>query len=211
MTINADNYQTIILDLDGTLYYQRPVRLFMALELAFFYGTHPWRYKELKALSAFRKLREDRAFTNNDNFYELQIAHISKTYKIPARKVEDLIDKWMQDRPLRLVRFFADKRLISMCKNWHDSGKTIVVYSDYPTKEKLSVIGLKPDYQFYSCDEEIACMKPAPKGLINILKITKTAPKKALFIGDRYSKDGLCAKGAGVDYVILPKNELKRI
>ena len=49
-------------------------------------------------------------------------------------------------------------------------------------------------------------MKPDKSGLERILAITGFDPCEALFIGDRYEKDGKCAESTGIDYIILPQN-----
>lgn len=80
-------------------------------------------------------------------------------------------------------------------------GKSFVIYSDYPVKEKLSALGLCPDYSFWSDDGVINCMKPNSRGLEVIIFLLGTGRSEILYVGDRYDRDGLCASGAGIDYM----------
>jgi putative hydrolase of the HAD superfamily len=198
-------YKTIILDMDGTLYFQIPVRFCMTLSLVLFYLIHPFRIKELLILRTYRIQREQRAFANDNNFDELQIEILNKKFGLSSGKIKALIHLWMQERPLKYISHFRDKRLISLMENLCQNGSIIVVYSDYPVDDKIAAIGIKPCFHFFSGDPAIQCMKPDTRGLENILKITNTQPDDALLIGDRYSKDGLCAKAMGMDYIILSK------
>ena len=81
------------------------------------------------------------------------------------------------------------------------AGTKIIIYSDNPVKEKINAINFTPDYAFWSCDEMIHCMKPDSQGLINIINFLGLNKSEVLYIGDRYDKDGLCALGAGIDYL----------
>ena len=60
-------------------------------------------------------------------------------------------------------------------------------------------------------DPLIDCMKPNPKGIRHIMQLYDICdPKKVLMVGDRKSLDGMAAKAAGTDYMILPKSYLRR-
>jgi len=71
-------------------------------------------------------------------------------------------------------------------------------------------LGLDLDFVFSATDTLINCLKPNPKGLTAILHQLSLSPKDCLFVGDRDEKDGLCARQVGMDFLILPKNPLKR-
>jgi len=182
-------YRLIILDMDGTLYYQFPLRFCMCIELAFYYAVHIWRIPELFALGRFRKN------------YEKGI----------LEKETPVVIYWMREKPLRYIALFRDRRLLCLVRQLREHGAKIAVYSDYPVREKIAVLsGLTADYSFCSSDAAIQCLKPDPKGLKNILRITGITAEISLFIGDRYEKDGKCAENAGMDYIILDNNPILR-
>lgn len=194
-------YKAIISDFDGTLYYQFPVRILMLLWLIIYYVIFPLRIKELFFLREFRRLQEKRFGANTENFYRAQLDRASRLYNLNHNKAESLINLWMIIRPLRMIKFFRRRRLISCLKSCQEIGIKIIIYSDNPVKEKITAINFTPDYAFWSCDEIIKCMKPDSHGLINIINFLGINQSEALYIGDRYDRDGLCAKSAGIDYI----------
>lgn len=120
-----------------------------------------------------------------------------------TEQVKAIIEYWMQDYPLKYVRRFRDRKLMSFTESLKEYNIKIVVYSDYPVTKKLDAVGLKTDYAFCSTDEGIQCLKPDPKGLRHILYALEESAENVLMIGDRYEKDGMCALTAGMDYLIL--------
>jgi len=182
-------YRLIILDMDGTLYYQFPLRICMCIELALYYSFHIRRIAELFMIRRYRKK------------YEKGI----------LEKETPVVLHWMQEKPLRYIALFRDRKLISLVRRLREQGAKIVVYSDYPVRKKITALsGLTTDYFFCAADACIQCLKPDAQGLNNILHITGEAAGNSLFIGDRYEKDGKCAENAGMDYIILDKNPLLR-
>jgi len=205
-----DDYRALILDMDGTLYYQRPVRLNMFFSLVFYFFLNPHKFKELMIIRDYRKLRENRCFSEKEGFEQLQYKFLADKYKLPTMAVEKRIEYWMQDVPLSFVGKAKDRHLIQLTQKFQAGGGTVIVYSDYPLDKKLKTIGLKPNFQFYSGNLEIQCMKPDKRGLENILKITGFKHNEVLFIGDRYEKDGICAKNVDMEWIILPQSYRKR-
>jgi HAD superfamily hydrolase (TIGR01549 family) len=182
-------YRLIIFDMDGTLYYQFPLRLCMCVELIGYYILHIYKITELLTLSKFRKL------------YEKGILGKGNT----------VVTHWMQERPLRYIALFQDKKLLHLIRSLQEQGVKIAVYSDYPVEQKIRVLhDLAIDHYFCASDTVIHCLKPDPRGLKNIVRITGESIENSLFIGDRYEKDGKCAENAGMDYIILDKNPLSR-
>ena len=200
------DYRAIILDMDGTLYYQWPVRLYMFFSLGLYYLLHLPRFKELFVLRDYRRIREKRKFAECENFERRQYQHLADKYNLSYEVIKAGIEYWMQDAALGAVSRASDKNLISLARRFQASGGTVIVYSDYPVSKKLETIDLQPNFQFYSGDSEIQCMKPDKSGLDRILAITGFDSHEVLFIGDRYEKDGKCAENAGMDYIILPQN-----
>lgn len=186
-------YSAVILDMDGTLYFQAPVRFFVLLDML----LHFWSIREFLIIQKYRKLYE-RGLTDHERFA-----------KLPS-DAPHIVNKWMLLRPMKYVRKFRDRALLSLIKTLHSKNIRIIVYSDYPLKNKLEATDLEPDFAYYAGDEIISCQKPDPKGLLNIIADLGEKPENIAFIGDRYEKDGLCADNAGVDCVILPKSVRRR-
>jgi FMN phosphatase YigB (HAD superfamily) len=178
---NISDYRAIILDLDGTLYYQMPLRLCMAFNLLRYYVLHLNRLHELLRLRDFRKTREH--------------GQLGEAGEVTAY--------WMQEAPLKYVYRFRDKKLLALMQGLRNKGVKIIVYSDYPAKKKLEALRFEVDYCFCASDPEINCLKPDTKGIKQIIAVVQKPVEQMLFIGDRYEKDGKCAEGVGMEYVIL--------
>ena len=198
---NLSEYKAWILDFDGTLYYQLPMRICMAFVLLAYYIIHPRRISELILIQNYRQLREKLFAADKKDFYMQQLLILEKKYKISVSEIEKLLEFWFFDRPLSFIKKFQRKNLIDSVIKHQQRGIKIIVYSDYPVNKKISAVDFIPDYTFYSDDDLIKCMKPDSSGLKNILKTLNLKPDEVLFIGDRDDRDGLCAKNAGVDYL----------
>lgn len=209
-------YHAVILDVDGTLYSQPSLRLFMAMNLLKFYSSHPLRIKELFIIKKYRFVRENWAnlssnFETSSSIEEMQYSYVAEQMNTSPEHVRELILYWLHKQPLKLIAKYRDSRLIDYMKLLKKNGMLIVIYSDYPAKEKSDALGISPDYIFCSSEPAINCMKPDPKAMQVILEELHEIPENVVMIGDRYSKDGLAAKNAGVDYIILEKFISRRI
>ena len=198
----SEKYKAYIVDLDGTLYFQLPVRLCMLKSIAFFCLTHPFKIKQILLVRSYRKL-----YSKGIN-HKKRCSVLSKKYGFDPNQVDDIIQNWMVNKPLKYVNKYRDKDLIQLLQDKKTRGYKIIVYSDYPVTEKLNALGFTPDAA-YSADDA-GCLKPSPEGLLKILRENGLAAADCLFIGDKYDKDGKCAENTGMKYIILPQGKAKR-
>lgn len=197
---NFLSYKAWIIDFDGTLFYQLPMRIFMAAWLLLYYLLSPHRWKELFMLLEYRRLREKLFAADSENSYQQQLENLSLRYDMSVQKILEVLQTWMTEKPKILIKKFQRKKLIAAIKSAQLRGIKIVIYSDNPVAEKVQSLDFVPEYAFWSDDDLIKCMKPNPKGLKNILKFFRLCPDEVLYIGDRDDRDGACAKSADVDY-----------
>ena len=188
---------TIIVDLDGTLYYQYGVHLVMGCQLL----LHFWKVKDLKIIMEYRKIREK----NINNIVDKQYKIVADKYHVEEEYVKKVIDEWLFQRPLKALKKFKDKQLDKIITEFSQKGGKVYIYSDYPTKEKLKQLNTKFDKAYDSTNDNIKTLKPDKKGLEYIIKENNLQKEKILFIGDRDSKDGEISRKCNIDYVILPK------
>ena len=192
-------YKAWVLDFDGTITQSWLVRIFMAVWLTSYYFLRPWRLKEIFILRDWRRLREERFCATEENFYELQLAELSRRCQMTANHVEEILRAWLIVRPKKILRFCVRKKVLAVVKAHQLRGVKMIVYSDNHVREKLKAINFSPDASF--CADELRCMKPDAHGLKKILTTLELAPDDVLYIGDRDDRDGLCAKAAGVNYL----------
>lgn len=195
-TIN--NKKVFIFDVDGTLYSQRKMRMRMAMKLAVHYSLHFFRYKELKAISTFRKIRETAEF--KETTMEQQIEYAANKCKIDYSKAKAAIEKWMFVVPLDIMEKCAFKDLIEFIKSFQGNGKELVIYSDYPADDKLKRLNLTPSMIFTPENPHIAHLKPSKKAMEYIISKLPCELNDIIYIGDRDCKDKRSAQYAGIDY-----------
>lgn len=211
MVKKINTYKLVIWDLDGTLYYQRAFRLKMALVMLSKLLLRPSRWRELAVILTYRRIREE---WNPDDFgeglEERQYMVCGESCGMSGQKVRQLVEQWMLKEPLDHLKLYRDDQAAELIARLSEAGTVNVVYSDYPTRDKLKALNIQAERQFCSSDIEINCMKPNPRGIQYILKSMKIKAEDTLIIGDRMEKDGEAAKAAGVDYLILKKNKKGR-
>ena len=197
------NYDSLIIDVDGTLYKQKPVRIAIALDLLKHYLTHPLCIKELAALYHYRKFRdrsENAASTQDDQYgYAAAKSHLS------VERTAEVIKYWMFEQPLTYIAKNKNKELISAISSFAPQ-KNIIIYSDYPAEDKLDALGVTYSHCFFPSSEHDYGLKPSKKMITYIIEQTGIVPEKTLFIGDRDEKDGLSARNGNMDFYNIRKN-----
>ena len=185
------DYQAIIVDMDGTLYYQQPVRMAMLVEML----LHFWRLPEFVIVQKYRSL------------YENGLSYQKRLTLLPD-SAPRVIQEWMINRPLKHIRKHQDSELLDILMQAAKKGIIVIVYSDYQVIEKLEAVEFTPSYYFTA--DEFDTLKPDASALIEALITRSIDPKQCLVIGDRYEKDGILAQNMGADYFILPSTKVKR-
>lgn len=184
------DYKNYIFDVDGTLYFDKPVIYKMLVKLFLYYLIRPWKLKEFFAIIKFRKNEE----------------------KGKMRNPTPLIRDWLMLKPSKLMQKHKDNVLITFLKEQKKNGKMVVTFSNFPSIEKIDALGLTEDidYQFFPDGKKITALKPNKQGMEYILDKTKMQISETLFIGDRHETDGGVSEAIGMDYVILHKNKRLR-
>lgn len=208
-------YEVYVFDLDGTLYDQPRLRIRMATRLLQYYLLHPFKLSELLMLQRFRSVKDKwnsdssvQPKQDNNGLDEVDAdvcRYISEKSGKDYKMLSAVIKRWIYDDPLTVLYDERDKKLIEDIDRLKAAGKKIVIFSDYPVKEKLAAIGLEVDAFYSSTDKEIGELKPSPKGIDIIISDFNVEKSKIVMIGDRMEKDGRAAENAGIDYVILPR------
>ena len=202
--------KAMLLDVDGTLYRQTPVRLRMALELLEHYlaKRSPLELvRVMRNIACFRRTRERlRALGRpNSDLNELQYAEPAKELGIDTGTLQETIVEWMVERPLphlARARRGGITRLLGLLA---DRDVRIGAFSDYPVVDKLKALNLHDYFSVTLCstDPEINAFKPHPAGFLRACEIWNLDPSDVVYIGDRTEVDGAGARAAGLPCLIL--------
>ena len=206
-----DKYKLVIWDLDGTLYFQQEFRLKMVMLLLKNLFLRPSKWKELFVILNYRQIRETWDASDSGNDLEMrQYVETALKCRIQPEEVKRIIIHWMHEEPLKHLLPYRDEEAALRIKEMQKQGIRNVVYSDYPTKDKLKALEICVEDSFAASDEEIGCMKPNPKGIEYILEKYEVDKKDAIMVGDRMEKDGEAAIASGIDYLILKRKRKER-
>jgi FMN phosphatase YigB (HAD superfamily) len=196
----------IILDVDGTLYRQGPVRRQMALSLAGTCVTRPFH--------ALRALRTIRAFRTNletirggssgiPDHPERQLQDTAEQTGITRAVVESLVNEWMFDRPLAVIGGHPRKGLHRFLGQALKNGVRLGAFSEYPCEKKLESLGVRDPFSVVvsSYDPQVRRFKPDPAGFMHTAGQLGSKPQTTLVIGDRDDADGAGARAAGMPFL----------
>ena len=129
--IDWDRIDLVVFDVDGTLY--DAARLRRAMLRCLLSAT--WRERSLrtlKVLSAFRHVREALAKEACTDFLNLQYTRTAERTGYDERQVRALVQEWMQQRPLPLLRACRWPQVQAVFAGLRAAGTPVWALSDYP-------------------------------------------------------------------------------
>lgn len=194
----------VILDLDGTLYNQKKLRVRMALELMRHCLFRPWLIREVLILFHFRRIRESLAEAGQSDVSRQQFLLTARKCHCGPEEVLDVVDDWLYRRPLRHLARYRYPLVDSLLSFLSGRQIMIAVLSDHPAETKLKALQVEGVFSCSSQDPSIDKLKPDPAGVLHICSHWGIAPSQCLVIGDRDDRDGEAARRAGAWYVVVP-------
>jgi decaprenyl-phosphate phosphoribosyltransferase len=207
MNVDPLRLQTIVFDVDGTLYRQSALRRSMLLRLVMEVARHPAAgVATLRALHAYRRAQEAlRGVRVDGGLAEEQLRLASEYSGQTQPDVARIVARWMDHDPLALLRGLVDPALRDLLGAARSRGLRLGVFSDYPAAAKLEAMRLAEffDVVVSAQDPAVNRFKPDPSGLIETLRRLQVHPRNALYVGDRHDVDGPLACAAGVPCVIV--------
>jgi HAD superfamily hydrolase (TIGR01549 family) len=201
----------VLFDVDGTLYHQAPLRLCMGLELAALPLRSPPATvrRTWSAIRAFRRAQEDLRDLGaaQTPLARLQLERAAERVGMEVDEVEAVVSEWIDRRPLGYLRRCRRAGIESLLDALAARGIPAGVFSDYPAREKLEVLGLSDRISLVACatDAEINALKPDPKGFAWSCERWGLEPSRVLYVGDRVEVDARGAANAGMPCAILSR------
>lgn len=190
----------VCFDVDGTLYDQHKLRLFMLREM-FMEVLQTRNVNFIRVLKIYRSLRE-KAIIYPNNFEQILISETANLTGCSKDIVKNIIIEWIHIRPLRYLDKCRYAGVMDLFSTLKSHGKNIGIFSDYPAENKIISLGLTADYIVSAGDTDTPRLKPDPQGLLNIMRRSGSESANTLLIGDRPERDGEAARKAGT-YVLI--------
>lgn len=192
--------ETVIFDLDGTLYNKRGLAQRMVARLW-------WCLPLLASERLARRNMHYVQYASEDEFFGVFFATMARGHwwgpGIAARWYHHvylptmirLIAKHHPARPEALA-------LIEECKA---QGIRLAIYSDYGSvKEKLKALHIDPQpFELMVSAPELGALKPSEPCARRVLEMLGAKAETTLFVGDREDKDGASAKAVGAKFLLI--------
>ncbi|HNS99666.1 MAG TPA: HAD-IA family hydrolase [Polyangiaceae bacterium] len=197
------SFQAWLVDLDGTLYDPRGLKLVMAAYLAFHPGS-------LRLVHTFRKqherLREEGFESEDISAWEEQVARTAAILGESKERVGKLAYSWMVEIPCRWVRRFRREHLMAEIAAFRAAGGKTALVSDYPATAKLRALEAEALFDVVIANGEPAgpgALKPSPAGYLEASRRLGIAPAACLVVGDRDDADGEAARRAQMAFRLV--------
>jgi FMN phosphatase YigB (HAD superfamily) len=188
-----------IVDLDGTLYAARPVKLAMLAEVA----VSGWG--AVATLRRFRSEHESLRQQQDEpaNPYRLQLDRTARALGLSSSQVEAKVQEWMIERPSKWLRRFRRTALLDELAAFRHMGGRLALVSDYPARVKLQALGCRHLFDAIVANGEEGgprWLKPHPDGVLSASRRLGVSPEQCLVLGDRPDADGEAARRAGMAF-----------
>ncbi|HSU41797.1 MAG TPA: HAD family hydrolase [Polyangiaceae bacterium] len=196
--MSAGTHAAWLVDLDGTLYVQAPVRLAMAAELSLL------GWPSLRFLRQFRREHEAvRELGLEGDPFRLQIERTAQALAASPSAVEATVRDWMIERPTKWLPLFRRRELLAELAAFRATGGRTALVSDYPARRKLEALGASGLFDVVVASGEPdgpTRLKPHPGGMLRAAAALGIEPERCLVIGDRPDADGRAASAAGMAF-----------
>ncbi len=189
-----------LVDLDGTLYQSKPLKLVMAAQLAV---AGP---RVLRIISRFRKEHEALRVAQLEctpSPFEEQLTRTARGLGLDYAEVLATVTRFMFERPLPWLRRLKRNDLLREIAIFREDGGRTALVSDYPAQAKLAALEVSNLFDRVIASGEPEApkrLKPAPDGCLLAAKALGVEPSRCLVIGDRIDADGAAAKAAGMEF-----------
>lgn len=210
--------RAVLLDVDGTLYWQNALRAFMVLELCslpFARCSYQSAANVWKLLQTFRRVREElrELGASRESLWELQFVHTGRHLDIEPAAVADAVSEWVLQRPLKYLRVCRRYGIDTLFSFLENNSLAVGLFSDYPAGEKLRALKLsecKIWPVLCATDSQVNAFKPHPKGFLRACALWGLAPDEVLYVGDRFDVDAAGAAAAGMPCAVILNNRHKK-
>lgn len=197
-----------LIDLDGTLYKPKLVKIAMGAELLLI-GAH-----RISLLRTFRKSHEELheecrrnpTVQFSPNPFEEQVRRTAVSTRTSEDHVRKVVLDWMVVRPGKWLAQCKRQKLLDRIETFRAKGGKTALVSDYPARSKLTALGAANLFDVIIASGEhprLKRLKPCPDGFLLAAQKLGVTASECLVIGDRNDADGEAARAAGMDFELV--------
>jgi len=199
--------RAIVFDVDGTLYDQRRLHVFMLRALFSEFLRNPIKgRRSVRFLRAYRKAQEGlRAESEALDLSSRQLAIACRNTGLETLEASQILERLFHAAPLAHLHRFVRSGILEFLLESRRRGVRLGVFSDYPAEAKLRAMSLIDHFDAIvsAADRDVGRLKPHPAGLERCLARLQVNPENAVYVGDRIGIDAECARRAGVCPIIV--------
>ena len=192
--------ETVVFDLDGTLYDKRGLARRMVRHLW-------WCLPLLAAERLARRNMHYVQFAGGEEFFRYFFATMARGHWWTASMASVWYNTVYLPTMVRLIARYHHVRpeaaaLMVECKA---RGIRMAIYSDYGcVEEKLEALHIDPDrFELRIAAPELGALKPSAESVRRVMELLNGTPEKTLFVGDRDEKDGASARAVGARFLLI--------
>ncbi len=190
--------QTVVFDLDGTLYDKRGLAGRIVSRLW-------WCMPMLAAERLARRAMKNKMYDSAEAFYEAFFEQMAKGHYWTGKIADKWYNKVYLPTMVRAIHRYHHPReeVMAIVREGQRRGLTMAIYSDYGcVEDKLHALGIDPELFEVRIDAPATGgLKPAKGSVNKLMKMLGADPKTTLFVGDRDDKDGEAARVVGAKYL----------
>ena len=192
--------QTVVLDLDGTLYDKTGLARRMVRRLW-------WCLPLLAAERLARKNMHYVQYASQEEFFGAFFRHMSRGHWWTKSMAATWYHTTYMPTMIRLIRRYHSPRpeVMALVEEAKAKGLQLAIYSDYGCViEKLEALGIDPSlFDLMVSAPELGALKPSEPCARRVMELLNAKPETTLFVGDREDKDGASAKAVGARFLLI--------
>lgn len=201
--MDINKYSAVVFDLDGTLYDNKRLPMYLILADVF----------NVFVLSSERKARKQLKgidFGCEEDLYEALFAKMAQLKRglTPQKAREWYNTKYMPAQVGILGMYYTPRPCVQdLLQSIREKGMKVVLYSDYGCAEE-KLMALNIDVSLFDAvvsAPELGGLKPSKASVVRLMEQQGLSSETCLMVGDRDDTDGDTAKAVGMDFYNVKK------